>query len=112
MKTKLITTLFLVTILPFVTSCSKNDDDNSSSYNYTYNPNSNQNDNNSSLSKVPPVLESTSIKFREDVEYDSVVGSIKIVDKGDSDITSFTISGTGFNNFTIDNNGEISIRQG
>jgi len=59
-----------------------------------------------------PTLGNTDLEVVENAEEGTVVGSVIVVDSGDSAITGFTLTGTGEGNFTIDSSGEIVVATG
>ncbi|MFT7823665.1 MAG: cadherin domain-containing protein, partial [Sulfurimonas sp.] len=56
-----------------------------------------------------PVLKTFTETIDENVTSGTVIGKIEILDKGDSDITVFELSGEGSDHFTIDINGTIRV---
>ena len=63
------------------------------------------------INNIPevPILENFTTSIDENVSVNTKIGDINITDSGDSNITSFTISGDGNTTFDIDTNGSITL---
>ena len=61
------------------------------------------------VSKIIPTLEPLTTSINENVSTGTEIASIKILNSGDSPITSFSLSGNGHENFIIDTMGKITL---
>jgi hypothetical protein len=61
------------------------------------------------IPEVVPSLFNTIIEFDENTTINSIIGQININNIGDSNITSYTLSGIGEGNFSINNVGLVSL---
>jgi hypothetical protein len=60
----------------------------------------------------PPILATSSGSVAENATTGTVIGTVTIIDSGDSPIASMTLTGTGSGNFTVDANGQITVARG
>lgn len=58
-----------------------------------------------------PTLQSIRLDINEDINSSIVIGKVPVLNKGATEITSFTLEGDGSENFDIDANGEVSISE-
>lgn len=58
-----------------------------------------------------PTLQSIRLDINEDINSSIIIGKVPVLNKGASEITSFTLEGDGSENFDIDANGEVSISE-
>ena len=63
------------------------------------------------VADVKPVLKDSTFEIPENFSTGSL-GKVKVENQGDRAITGFTLTGTGSENFTIDNKGNISLNTG
>ena len=64
------------------------------------------------IADTVPILADTTLSIEENIANGATVGNLTISDIGDSDISSITLSGTGYENFNISNNGAITVSSG
>ncbi|HFU74806.1 MAG TPA: hypothetical protein ENK66_01025, partial [Arcobacter sp.] len=62
--------------------------------------------------EIVPEIETVSLTVTENSSANTIVGAITITDEGDSNISSFTLSGIQATDFTIDSNGTIKVASG
>ncbi len=61
------------------------------------------------VGEIVPILTSTKIKVKEDVNASFVIGNVAIIDVGDTNITSISLKGRGALNFSVANDGTITL---
>ena len=64
------------------------------------------------ISDTAPTLAATSLIVEENAVDGTIVGSVTIIDSGDTAITGFVLTGVGEGNFIIDIYGEIKVAEG
>ena len=61
------------------------------------------------IADIVPTLHDTNLSVEENATADTVLGSVTVDSIGDSNITEYTLSGLGEGNFSIDNEGNITV---
>ncbi len=59
-----------------------------------------------------PILQGFTTTFAEDIASGSTIGTVTVLSQGDSTISSFTLSGTGSEKFSISSSGVITLKAG
>ncbi len=62
------------------------------------------------IAEVVPVLESLNVSVTQNISLGTIIGNLTVTNSGDSDITLFTLSGDNKDDFEIDTQGAISVK--
>lgn len=115
MKPQIIKYLLLTLVFVVFTACSHDNPNSSTTTNSKTSSTTTDNTSNltESTSSIAPTLKNdNSFSIYEDIKAGEAVGTIVIVDSGDSNISSMALEGAGSNNFDIASDGKITVRDG